>query len=317
MNYDPTDYLDLNDVDAFEFEFENSIADASLRNNNLTFNTSQIQTQSTNQNEKHHILNLSILEPTFSDDGDKDGYMHANNSVLPFNPRPELQILGQDFNGHLNLLSSPEQLLESTPNQMDLTPDANVILNPHDLSSLAEFLAVSPDRNAIIRNSLTPGRLAPCSTLLPGSKIATLKSMDKPYIPVHDLTITTTNEMVHTVTPGQSIISNAYSNSVDHLDISNAIDLTNQNAYPFQIGQSNSNIITNTTNTGFDITNAKIFSISDTLNDSGFASSNTDASDATYSDHTHQGSHTSHPNGHQCLVWACKACKRKTGPHDR
>uniref|UniRef100_H2YHZ8 BHLH domain-containing protein n=1 Tax=Ciona savignyi TaxID=51511 RepID=H2YHZ8_CIOSA len=27
--------------------------------------------------------------------------------------------------------------------------------------------------------------------------------------------------------------------------------------------------------------------------------------------------HTSHPNGHQCLVWACKACKRKTGPHDR
>lgn len=28
-------------------------------------------------------------------------------------------------------------------------------------------------------------------------------------------------------------------------------------------------------------------------------------------------SHTSHPNGHQCLVWACKACKRKTGPHDR
>lgn len=27
--------------------------------------------------------------------------------------------------------------------------------------------------------------------------------------------------------------------------------------------------------------------------------------------------HTSHPNGHQCLAWACKACKRKTGPHDR
>nr|CAB3264164.1 MyoD [Phallusia mammillata] len=27
--------------------------------------------------------------------------------------------------------------------------------------------------------------------------------------------------------------------------------------------------------------------------------------------------HTSHPNGHQCLAWACKACKRKSGPHDR
>jgi len=28
-------------------------------------------------------------------------------------------------------------------------------------------------------------------------------------------------------------------------------------------------------------------------------------------------SHTSHPNGQQCLVWACKACKRRSGPHDR
>jgi len=27
--------------------------------------------------------------------------------------------------------------------------------------------------------------------------------------------------------------------------------------------------------------------------------------------------HTSHPNGHECLQWACKACKRRTGPNDR
>ena len=27
--------------------------------------------------------------------------------------------------------------------------------------------------------------------------------------------------------------------------------------------------------------------------------------------------HTSHPTGHHCLVWACKACKRRNGPHDR
>ena len=27
--------------------------------------------------------------------------------------------------------------------------------------------------------------------------------------------------------------------------------------------------------------------------------------------------HTSHPTGHHCLLWACKACKRRNGPHDR
>jgi len=27
--------------------------------------------------------------------------------------------------------------------------------------------------------------------------------------------------------------------------------------------------------------------------------------------------HTSHPSNHHCLVWACKACKRRSGPHDR
>ena len=27
--------------------------------------------------------------------------------------------------------------------------------------------------------------------------------------------------------------------------------------------------------------------------------------------------HTSHPGGHHCLAWACKACKKRSGPHDR
>ena len=30
-----------------------------------------------------------------------------------------------------------------------------------------------------------------------------------------------------------------------------------------------------------------------------------------------QFQHTSHPVNHHCLVWACKACKRRSGPHDR
>lgn len=40
-------------------------------------------------------------------------------------------------------------------------------------------------------------------------------------------------------------------------------------------------------------------------------------------DHHHQCKrpagehHTSHPNGHECLAWACKACKRRSGPNDR
>jgi len=45
------------------------------------------------------------------------------------------------------------------------------------------------------------------------------------------------------------------------------------------------------------------------------ASSSSDAQSAGSGEH--ETDHTSHPNGHECLTWACKACKRRSGPNDR
>nr|XP_039274510.1 uncharacterized protein LOC120348453 [Styela clava] len=306
LEYGASDYLDLNDVEEFQLDLENSIADASLKNSS-TFAFSQRNEIDNSLSDGNQILNLSILEPTFTEEG---GHKEIIQPIFPFVANQQVSIISPETSGVAeSILAQSVQCATVFQNgtRTSIAPETeNVMLNPSDLSSLAEFLMVAPENNSILKS---PARLAPCSTLLPGSKIATLASREQNFVPTSNLS--TSN--IHQFQSDSSILTSAFKiANVEQTCINNTINYVNPVNY-----RLNSNTLV-PSGDGFlqasdPVTELSQVSIGNMLNTN--ADITTDNIDTEFL--TSSGSHTCHPNGQQCLVWACKACKRKTGPHDR
>lgn len=309
VEYDESDLLDLSDVDTLQFDLEDSLADASMRQTNtfITAPNAQGHRKIPGIAEEDALLNLSML-----------GSVFANHQEEKSRPPPPL------VHGYLPFVctNSPGNLPNMTYSTNEMVVDQNSHLNVlppnahqqsimNEINSLTDFLMVPSDKNS----PKSPARLAPCSTLLPDSKITTTAPGKQNaagsnnlmlHGSVQDEVLTNAMSANGTEILGASVFGDGV--TYGFVGVNPGVNLTRNGIFtsnealmfPQQFHHpmvSNANVV-NASSPGSDILSQSCEIIQ---SDSNFG----------------LGSHACHPNGQECLAWACKACKRKSGPHDR
>lgn len=312
--YDESDLLDLNDVDSLhlQFDLEDSIADASMRQTNTFITAPNAQTQRNvpEISDEEAVLNLSMLGSVFPEqEEDRTKPPPLINGYLPFVP-------GNSQGRISNLTYSTNEMIINQNSQLNLIPPSihqqdiieRISFTSNELNSLADIFMVPSDKNAL----KSPARLAPCSTLLPGSKIMTMTPRKQNTISSnrtvhsHDEIITNAMSSSSTESLGGSVFGDGV--AYGFVGVNPTVNLTRNGMFnpneALMIPQQFSSAMVPTTNA---------INVSSAAPDILSQSCEIIQPDSSVG----LGSHACHPNGQECLAWACKACKRKSGPHDR